>query len=854
MRTITDFPRNEAGLVDKFIGTAYDTVKFVADNMEQIKFIFDFMSKYNVLICLDDATALPALDTRVAKFARVYDTDAVIKRYDDYIYMPNDTSGILPVTGTGSWVLVAGSGGGSGAGESVPWLYNDGQANGGEETIHIDFPTAGVPEIYINGVRQTLGLGYTFNILTNSITVAEALTQGDELVAKLWGLPALPGIPTIDDYKYANWLYNNGAAIGGEVTLNPPYIFAHVPAVFKNGLRLVEGIGYTADATNFTITMAVPLVTGDTVVAQLGGELDTTDIVDSTLQQVARAVNLPDQAVILSSNRTESLFAKQVIYDVVAQRAWSLPSGIPAGAKIETVSNSQLTYSPGSVVVTLLPAPDTTYATLAVLAKPSGAAAIGASTGGTVQQNLDNLSESYSSIKRSDGFYLSTFTGAKQVNIPGDYPNMQAAVDDLHIQTTAQGLYIVLNLQAGYREKIGLKVQHGDFSRFYIKSEDATVSVADDFIGVVGPDGGSTITSGSVIMAYHAKGPVLGCIFDGRQIARTLYFALGGSHGWADRLQSSTEETPNPVRISGGRNFRHATFQAQEASVLVCENTVGTGCMLNSYYCERNSTIHCEFSDASNSLQAGVMATRASRVNADTMNVAGCKIGMWASRGAQISAADVIANNCSVYGFYADMGANINAHNASALNAGTNIPGDTSNFVNPGAACHAYRGSKINFSSGKASGSLYGISAVINSEIAAFGIQANTCVTAAAFARYCSSISMDNGSVSGSLAAGIVASDASTISFNTGNITNTVATAVSAVNASKISAASAVVNGAATGIYSDASSNISAILSTVTATVGLRVNRGGFITATGATYSNANISINTLNANGIIFA
>lgn len=355
MRTITDFPRNEAGLVDKFIGTAYDTVKFVADNMEQIKFIFDFMSKYNVLICLDDATALPALDTRVAKFARVYDTDAVIKRYDDYIYMPNDTSGILPATGTGSWVLVAGSGGGSGAGESVPWLYNDGQANGGEETIHIDFPTAGVPEIYINGVRQTLGLGYTFNILTNSITVAEALTQGDELVAKLWGLPALPGIPTIDDYKYANWLYNNGAAIGGEVTLNPPYVFAHVPAVFKNGLRLVEGIGYTADAVNFTITMAVPLVTGDTVVAQLGGELDTSDIVDSTLQQVARAVNLPDQAVILSSNRTESLFAKSVVFDVVAQKSWQLPFGIPAGAKIEGLAGNQLVYSPGSVAVTLLP-------------------------------------------------------------------------------------------------------------------------------------------------------------------------------------------------------------------------------------------------------------------------------------------------------------------------------------------------------------------------------------------------------------------------------------------------------------------------------------------------------------------
>ena len=179
---------------------------------------------------------------------------------------------------------------------------------------------------------------------------------------------------------------------------------------------------------------------------------------------------------------------------------------------------------------------------------------------------LEGLQGEVDGIKGTDGLYKPTFTTTKTVNVPSDYPTMQAAVDALHNQTITQGLHIVINLQSGYQEKYGLKVQHGDFSKFYIKSEDATVNVSDDFIGVVGPDGGSTITSGSVIMAYHARGPVLGCIFDGRQIARTLYFALGGAFGWADRLQSSTEESPNPVKISGGRNFRHATFQAQEGS------------------------------------------------------------------------------------------------------------------------------------------------------------------------------------------------------------------------------------------------------------------------------------------------
>ncbi|MGH8810355.1 MAG: hypothetical protein ACREXO_00030 [Advenella sp.] len=469
----------------------------------------------------------------------------------------------------------------------------------------------------------------------------------------------------------------------------------------------------------------------------------------------------------------------------------------------------------------------------------------------TYNQTVENL---LTSIKRSDGFYFSTFTGAKTYNIPSDYPNMQAAVDDLHIQTTTHGYHIILNLEAGYQEKYGLKVQHGDFSRFYIKSATGTVQVADDFIGVVGPDGGSTITSGTVIMAYHAKGPVLGCIFDGRQIARTLYFALGGSHGWADRLQSSSEETPNPVKISGGTNFRHATFEAQEGSVIVCENVVATGCLLNSIYCERNSIIHAEFSDASGSVQAGVMATRSSRVNADSMNVSGCKFGMWASRGATISAADANADTCTVYGFYADMAATINAHNTSALNAGTGIPADTTNLVNPGASYHAYRGSKINATTGKASGSLYAVSAVIDSDVSAFGLVANQTKTVGVTARYSSRVSVDNCTITGTIGRGILAADASTISANTGNIQGGT-TVVGASTGGDVVVSLGQVKGGVTGCYAETGGKITATGATVTgnSTVDLRINTGSMITANGATYGTANTATNAVTTLGIIF-
>ena len=482
------------------------------------------------------------------------------------------------------------------------------------------------------------------------------------------------------------------------------------------------------------------------------------------------------------------------------------------------------------------------------LAGPGGADLIGESSGASVQQALNK-------IKRSDGFYLSTFVGAKTFNIPDDYPNMQAAVDDLHIQTTSQGAFIILNLQAGYKEKAGLKVQHGDFSRFYIKSEDQTVQVADDFIGVVGPDGGSTITSGSVIMAYHARGPVLGCIFDGKQIARTLYFALGGSFGWADRLPSSTEETPNPVKIAGGKNFRHATFQAQEGSTIVCENAVATGCLLNSIYCERNSTIHAEFTDASGSTQAGVMATRGSRVNADTMNVSGCKFGMWASRGAVISAADSNADNCSVYGFYADMAATINAHNSSALNAGTNIPSVTTGFVNPGASYHAYRGSRINAITGKATGSLYAVSALIDSDVSAFGMIANQTKTIGVMARYSSSVSVDQCVMTGTLGRGVLSSDGSYVSANTCNIQGGT-TVVAASTGGSVVVSLGQVKGGVTGCYADNGGKITASGATVTgnSSFDIRIDTGSIVTANGATYGTASTAINALTNKGVIFA
>lgn len=60
-RSITDFPRNEVGYVDEFIGTAYDVVKAVYDNLPQILHLAGVFTEVP-----DLANRLTEIDNRLA--------------------------------------------------------------------------------------------------------------------------------------------------------------------------------------------------------------------------------------------------------------------------------------------------------------------------------------------------------------------------------------------------------------------------------------------------------------------------------------------------------------------------------------------------------------------------------------------------------------------------------------------------------------------------------------------------------------------------------------------------------------------------------------------------------------------
>ncbi|WAQ79259.1 tail protein [Escherichia phage E20] len=355
-------------MVDALLGNAYHVVRTVYCNLGNLKLIYDFLNQYGMVLGVQSEAELKALTTK-ATFARIYDkTPAGDRQVTDYLYVEGDRTGVIPddVTATGSWVKVATSGTGGDGGEStndggyIPWIYNSGSANGGETTIRIPDETAGAPFMIVNGDWQTEGYDFEYDPVAFEVSFATPLESGDFVVVMRTGVPATPDNPNVSDWVTLNWLYNHGAAVGGEQVIDIPYTFQSVPAVYKNGLRFYKGLAnnsYTIDADNNLIILTEPLATNDRLIVQLGGEAKILEIVDHTVQEVARAANVKDSEVILSTDTTQFLNDKKIVYSVSEQKAYGLPA-LPTNVYIASVSNGQLTYQPGNVVVSLTPVPN----------------------------------------------------------------------------------------------------------------------------------------------------------------------------------------------------------------------------------------------------------------------------------------------------------------------------------------------------------------------------------------------------------------------------------------------------------------------------------------------------------------
>ena len=345
-------------MVDALLGNAYHVVRTVYCNLGNLKHLYDFLQQYGMVIGVQSKQELKALTTDV-KYARLYDKAPDGKnQVTDYLYVVDDRTGVVPddPSATGSWILVAapGRGGSDGSGTYVVWQYT---ATGGENTIKVPLDTVGVAFITVDGFTQTNGKGYSFDMETGTVTLAQPLEAGEEVLLFLTGMPAVPDSLSIDNWRVVNWLYNQGAAVGGEQVINIPFIFKDVSAVYVNGSRLYKNLNsksYKVDAANQRIFLTEPLETNDVVILTIGGTEETIQLADKTIQEVARGFNLKDSEVILDSDHTTFLNNKKVVYVSNQQKSYKLPT-IPPNVCIDSIVGDQLTYTPGNITVTLLP-------------------------------------------------------------------------------------------------------------------------------------------------------------------------------------------------------------------------------------------------------------------------------------------------------------------------------------------------------------------------------------------------------------------------------------------------------------------------------------------------------------------
>ena len=422
-------------MVDALLGNAYHVVRTVYCNLGNLKLIYDFLNKYGMVLGVQSETELKAMNTS-ASYVRLYGFDNTNKRVvTDYLYVEGDRTGVIPddPTATGSWILVAtsnsDSGGDDGDGKAsppyIPYSYNNGSAIGGETTIPVPAGTVGVPMIVIDGYTNLVGYGFTYDASSLTVTLAQPLEPGDEVHLFLTGTPAVPDNPNVSDWVQINWLYNGGYASGGEQVIAIPYTFKSVPAIYKNGERYYAGLAdksYTVDAANQRILLTEPLATNDRLIVQIGGESTTLIMSDRTIQEVARSANVHENDVILSTNTTQYLNGMKVVYDVVAQKIYGLPT-LPTNVYINSVSNGQLTYSPGSVTVDLTPVPGSAELLREELASSTGTSLVGYTTTNGVATTLENKLKYDVRSLYDYGFRVGN-TGAQ------NKAALQAAIDD----------------------------------------------------------------------------------------------------------------------------------------------------------------------------------------------------------------------------------------------------------------------------------------------------------------------------------------------------------------------------------------------------------------------------------------
>ncbi|EJS6251368.1 hypothetical protein N1226_000984 [Escherichia coli] len=252
----------------------------------------------------------------------------------------------------------------------IPYTYT---ATGGEKFISLPFyPVTGV--VTVNGSMQ-VPLD-NFEIDGNTLNLGRALSKGDVVFC------LFDKILSPEDYKTGIRIYKF-QAVGGETEFTPDFTSYGVQSLYIGGEYKTPEIEYSYNSTTGKVSLQTALTAGVWVVAEMSAKQPNIGpLFDRSIQEIARAANVKDSEVILSTDSTQFLNDKKIVYSVSEQKAYGLPV-LPTNVFIQSVDNGKLTYSPGNIAVDLVPVPGS--------AESLTASDVPTTSGDSVQDGLDSI-------------------------------------------------------------------------------------------------------------------------------------------------------------------------------------------------------------------------------------------------------------------------------------------------------------------------------------------------------------------------------------------------------------------------------------------------------------------------------
>ncbi len=235
----------------------------------------------------------------------------------------------------------------------------------------------------------------------------------------------------------------------------------------------------------------------------------------------------------------------------------------------------------------------------------------------------------------------------KTAFIPSDYSTLQSAIDDLSKLRPSQDAIIDLVVETGHQPTSGILVENGDYSCFQLSSTDASVSSAGDF-SIVANNARAIvlntiidITNSTAFDSYKVNNGATGFIKSGAGM-------INGTRG-IHATNGSTCIADGAVFTgfveAGAHSSRSSEIQATSANF--SGNSTGGG-LFGAVYASRNSRIHGQFMDVTNSGSSAVRAQRFAKIACPEVDVSGAQgAAFLATLGGEIycTSGDFTANN-----------------------------------------------------------------------------------------------------------------------------------------------------------------------------------------------------------------